>query len=274
MTDRYAVIGHPVAHSRSPAIHSAFAAATGEDMHYGLLEAPLDGFAAAALAFQQAGGRGLNVTTPFKLDAFAFATEPQPRAKAAGAVNALSFQGERVLGENFDGVGLVRDITVNRKRALAGRRVLVLGAGGAARGVLPTLLGDAPALLAVANRTHAGAETLAARMASIGPVRALPVDALASEPPFDLVLNATSASLHGEAMVLPSACFAADGMAYELSYGRGLTAFLAAAQAAGVAHLADGWGMLVEQAAEAFAWWRGPRPDTAALLASHPGGTL
>ena len=272
MTDRYAVIGTPIAHSQSPALHAAFAAQSGQDLRYDAVEAPPDGFAAAARAFRSAGGRGMNVTTPFKLDAFAFATERGPRAAAAGAVNALAFDGERVLGENFDGVGLVRDIIVNLALELAGRRVLVIGAGGAARGVLPALLEQQPAWLAVVNRTPARANALAAAMAALGPVAVLEPEAPGTEARFDLVLNATSSSLRGQAVPLPADCFAPGCLAYELSYGRGLTPFLAAAQSAGVQRLADGWGMLVEQAAEAFAWWRGIRPDTAPLLAApHPG---
>ncbi len=271
MTDRYAVIGNPIGHSRSPAIHTAFAAQTGQNLRYEAALAPLDGFAATAEAFRRAGGRGMNVTAPFKLDAFAFATERRPRAQAAGAVNALAFVGEHVLGENFDGVGLVRDVTLNRGVRLAGRRVLVLGAGGAARGVLPALLEQDPALLVVANRSASRAAGLVGEMAGLGRVTALSPAVLAAEPPFDVVLNATSSSLHGETIKVPPGCFAPDCLAYDLSYGRGLTAFLAAAQEAGARQVADGWGMLVEQAAEAFAWWRGVRPETAELLATGPG---
>ncbi len=270
MTDRYAVIGTPIEHSQSPAIHTAFAAQTAQDLRYDALEAPADGFAAAAQAFRAAGGRGMNVTTPFKLDAFAFATERRRRAQAAGAVNALAFDGERVLGENFDGVGLVRDLAVNHGLVLAGCRILVLGAGGAARGILPALLEQAPAAVAVGNRTLARAEALAGEMAAWGPIAALHLDAPAAAAPFHVVLNATSSSLRGETVPLPAQCFAPGCLAYDLSYGRGLTPFLAMAQSAGVSRLADGWGMLVEQAAEAFAWWRGIRPDTTAMLATPP----
>ena len=270
MTDRYAVIGNPISHSRSPAIHTAFAAQTGQDLRYEAIEAPVDGFAAAAEAFRRAGGRGMNVTTPFKLDAYAYATKRQPRAEAAGAVNALAFRGERVLGENFDGLGLVRDVTGNLRVTLAGRRVLVLGAGGAARGVLPALLEQAPARLVVANRSAARADALVEQMLAFGPATALSLVALSGETGFDVVFNATSSSLHGEAVALPPGCFAQDCLAYDLTYGRGLTPFLAAAKASGVRRLADGWGMLVEQAAETFAWWRGIRPDTAELLSAGP----
>ncbi len=270
MTDRYAVIGNPIGHSRSPAIHTAFAAQTGHELRYHAIEAPSDGFAAAAEAFRQQGGRGMNVTTPFKLDAFAFATEQRPRAAAAGAVNALAFVGEHVVGENFDGLGLVRDVTGNLRVSLGGRRVLVLGAGGAARGVLPALLEQAPARLVVANRNAARAAGLVEQMAVFGPVAALSPAALQDEAAFNVVFNATSSSLHGEAVALPPGCFAADCLAYDLTYGRGLTPFLAAARVAGVQRLADGWGMLVEQAAETFAWWRGIRPDTTELRAAGP----
>ena len=168
MIDRYAVIGNPVAHSQSPAIHAAFAAATGQDLHYGLLEAPSGGFAAAAQGFAQAGGRGLNVTAPFKLDAFAYATELREAARLAGAVNAMRFEGSRVVAENFDGTGLVADIQRNLDFALAGRRVLMLGAGGAVRGALRPLLLQQPAALVVANRTAEKAQLLASQFAAHG----------------------------------------------------------------------------------------------------------
>ena len=267
MTDRYAVIGNPIGHSKSPLIHTSFAQATGQDLSYVALEAPLGGFSARIDAFRREGGRGLNVTVPFKLDAFAYATDASARARQAGAVNALKFEAERVFAENFDGLGLVNDIQRNLGFSLKGRRVLLVGAGGAARGALAPLLEAGAAGVVVANRTAEKVQALAHQFSAVGEVRAVVVADLARERPFDLVINATSAGLTGQAPEIPAASFAAEGLAYEMVYGKGLTPFLKAAKAAGVKRLADGVGMLVEQAAEAFAWWRGVRPDTAAAIA-------
>ena len=269
MTDRYAVIGNPIAQSKSPQIHTAFAQATGQALEYTRILAPAGGFAAAVDAFRAEGGRGLNITAPFKLDAFAYATEVSPAAQMAGAVNAMKFEGERVHAENFDGVGLVRDLQQNLGVLLRGRRVLLLGAGGAARGALLPLLDEQPALLCVANRTAVKAQELAllARQhrGPGTPVQACGFEALQGQP-FDAVLNATSSSLSAEALPLPAGAFAPGALAYDLTYGKGLTPFLRLAQQAGVSRLADGVGMLAEQAAEAFAWWRGVRPDTAQVI--------
>lgn len=268
MTDAYAVFGNPIGHSKSPRIHAAFAHSTRQDIRYAAIEAPLGGFAEALRAFRASGGRGANVTAPFKLDAYAAADALSERALAAGAVNALKFEQGRVLGENFDGVGLVRDIEANLRFSLAGRRVLLLGAGGAARGAAPALLARHPAALVIANRHPGKAQELAAALAPLGGVDACGYDDLARRPPFDVVLNSTSASWSGERPPAPSACFARGGLAYELVYGKGLTPFLAQAKAAGAEVLADGVGMLVEQAAEAFLWWRGVRPDTRPVIAA------
>ena len=267
LTDAYAVFGHPIGHSKSPRIHAAFAASTGQDMTYAAIEAPLQGFAAALESFRAAGGRGANVTAPFKLDAFAACDGLSGRAQAAGAVNALKFEAGRTYGENFDGVGLARDIVENCATSVAGKRVLLLGAGGAARGAAPALLALKPALLTLANRDLAKAHGLVEAFSSLGRIEAVSYGDLAGRPPYDLVLNSTSASWTGEAPPAPSSCFARGAMAYELVYGKGLTPFLAQARAAGAGKLADGVGMLVEQAAEAFAWWRGVRPETAAVIA-------
>lgn len=270
MTDRYAVIGHPIQHSKSPLIHTRFAQLTGQDMDYTRIEAPLDGFVAAMLAFRDSGGRGLNVTAPFKLQAFEAASERSARATEAGAANALSFLPDgRILADNFDGLGLVADLQRNLGFALAGRRVLLLGAGGAARGAIGPLLAARPAALVIANRTAAKAQALAALAASQAPDCALSgcgADALAGSA-FDLVINATSASQSDALPAIAPSCFEPGGLAYDMVYGRGLTPFLRLAQAAGVQRLADGVGMLVEQAAEAFAWWRGVRPDTGPVIA-------
>jgi shikimate dehydrogenase len=268
MTDLYAVIGNPIAQSKSPFIHARFAEALGQDMTYVAIEAPREGFAARVNALRREGGRGLNVTTPFKLDAFAYATDCSVRARHAGAVNAIKFEGEQVMAENFDGVGLLADVEANLGFVVAGRRVLIAGAGGAARGAIEPLLAARPAALVVANRTPDKAKALAMQFASYGPVAGAGYSELERLPPFDLVVNATSASLRTEAPAIPAAAFASGSLAYEMVYGKGLTPFLQAAEAAGATHLADGVGMLVEQAAEAFAWWRGVRPDTKPVIAA------
>lgn len=269
MTDRYAVIGNPIEQSKSPLIHTAFAQVTGQDIEYTKVLGPLGGFAQAVDAFRAAGGKGMNVTAPFKLDAFAYATDLAPSAQMAGAVNAMKFEVDRVYAENFDGVGLVRDVVNNLGCPLQGQRVLVLGAGGATRGALLPFLAEQPAELVIVNRTVAKAEELAAlgRKHQRGKalVQGLGYDQLQGRQ-FDVVFNATSASLTAELPPLPASVFAPGALAYELAYGKGLTPFLQLAQQAGVARLADGVGMLAEQAAEAFLWWRGVRPDTQGVI--------
>lgn len=266
MSELYAVIGHPIGHTKSPLIHGLFAQATGQSLVYTAIEGRPGRFADDATAFRASGGLGMNVTAPFKLDAFAYATERSARASLAGAANALKFAGERVLAENFDGVGLTRDVVRNLGCDLRGRRVLVLGAGGAVRGALLPFLEQRPAELVIANRTTGKAIALATEVHSHGLVRGCGYEDLEGER-FDLVFNATSASLRGELPPVPATVFRAGGLAYELAYGKGLTPFLRLAQQTGVKRLADGVGMLVEQAAEAFDWWRGVRPDTAAVIA-------
>ena len=269
MTDRYAVIGNPIVQSKSPMIHSAFAQVTGQDIDYGKLLCPLGEFSATVDAFRASGGRGMNVTAPFKLEAFAYATELAPSAQMAGAVNAMKFEGDKVYAENFDGVGLLRDVVQNLSCPLQGRRVLILGAGGATRGALLPLLAEQPAELVIVNRTLAKAQELAAlaqqHQTGQVPVQGLGYDAV--QGAFDVVLNASSSSLTAELPPLPASVFAPGCLAYDLTYGKGLTPFLKLAHQAGVTRLADGVGMLAEQAAEAFAWWRGVRPDTAAVIA-------
>ena len=269
MTDRYAVIGNPIEQSKSPLIHTAFAQVTGQDIEYTKVLGPMGGFAKTVDAFRASGGKGMNVTAPFKLDAFAYATDLAPSAQMAGAVNAMKFEGDKVYAENFDGVGLVRDVVHNLGFALRGQRVLLLGAGGATRGALLPMLAEQPAELVIVNRTVAKAEELAAlgRQHQSGqvPVKGVGYDQLKGQQ-FDVVFNATSASLTAELPPLPASVFAPDALAYELAYGKGLTPFLKLAQQAGVTRLADGVGMLAEQAAEAFLWWRGVRPDTAEVI--------
>jgi shikimate dehydrogenase len=266
MIDRYAVIGNPIAQSKSPLIHAAFARSTRQDLEYTRIEGPLDGFEAAVLAFRDAGGRGMNVTAPFKLRAFALATDPHEAARIAGATNALKFVGSRIEAENFDGVGLANDVERNLGLTLQGKRVLFLGAGGAVRGATPPFLARGATEIVIANRTVATAQALAREFAAHGKVTPCGYADLALERGFDLVLNGTSASLKAELPPVPADVFSDAALAYELAYGKGLTPFLRLARSAGPVRLADGVGMLVEQAAEAFLWWRGVRPDTRAVI--------
>jgi len=264
MPDRYAVVGNPVAHSKSPLIHAEFARQTGEPVEYGRVLAPLDAFAATIERFRAEGGKGANVTLPFKEEAFRLATRLSDRARRAEAVNTLRFDADAIFGDNTDGVGLVNDLVRNLGVKLAGARILLVGAGGAARGVTPSLLEAKPASLTVANRTVPRAEELARAFGA--PLVARSFAALAGEQ-FDVIVNATSASLAGEAPALPAGLYALGATAYDMMYGKGETPFLASARAQGAARLADGLGMLVEQAAESFFIWRGVRPDTAPVLA-------
>ena len=274
MTDRYAVFGNPVGHSLSPRIHALFAAQTGQDIDYQPILAAREGFAAAVGDFLAAGegpARGANVTVPFKQDAFRLATRRTDRAAAASAVNTLSFETDAIIGDNTDGAGLVRDLKNNLDCKPAGRRILLLGAGGAARGAILPLLLENPAALVIANRTEASAFRLALEFGSpsgstghVTPV-GTGFAGLAGRA-FDLVINATSAGLSDAALPLPTSVFAPRCLAYEMVYGRE-TPFMNQARAAG-ARVADGLGMLVEQAAEAFFVWRGVRPQTAPVLAA------
>ena len=267
--DRYAVVGNPIAHSKSPWIHAAFARQTGQALVYEALLAPLDDFAGTVARFGAEGGRGLNVTVPFKLEAFALADRRTPRAEAAGAVNTLAFAADGILGDNTDGAGLVRDLAANLGCPPGGRRILLLGAGGATRGALLPLLDSRPARLTIANRTVAKAEalsTLFAARAGDCVLDACGFDALAGRR-FDLVINATAASLADELPPLPPGLYAEGALAYDMMYARAPTRFMRAALADGAARVADGLGMLVEQAAESFTLWRGVRPDSAPVLA-------
>jgi shikimate dehydrogenase len=264
MTDHYAVIGHPIAHSKSPEIHAWFARETQQAMRYDRLPAPLDGFRAMIEAFRTDGGRGANVTLPFKLEAYRYANELTERARQAGAVNTLKFDGAHILGDNTDGIGLCRDIVDNLKEPLPGARILLIGAGGAARGVIGPLLNAGPEFMVVANRTFSKADDIAKYFSSIGPVKAVALAELGGQS-FSIVINATSASLDDGLPRVPAACFRPGVLAYDMMYGRGQTPFMAAAASAG-ARTADGLGMLVEQAAEAFFVWRGLRPATGGVL--------
>ncbi|MGY4532247.1 shikimate dehydrogenase [Pseudomonas sp. TE3786] len=264
--DRYGVFGNPIGHSKSPLIHRLFAEQTGQQLSYEALLAPLDGFTAFARDFF-ANGCGGNVTVPFKEQAYQLADSLTPRAQRAGAVNTLSKQNDGgLLGDNTDGAGLVRDLTVNAGVDLKGQRILVLGAGGAVRGVLAPLLAEQPHSVVIANRTVEKAEALARLFADLGPVAACGFDWL--EAPVDLIINGTSASLAGELPpISPSLIKAGHTLCYDMMYGKGLTAFNQWASDQGAARTVDGLGMLVEQAAEAFFLWRGVRPGSASVLA-------
>ncbi|MFT4170996.1 MAG: shikimate dehydrogenase [Rhodocyclaceae bacterium] len=273
MTDRYAVIGHPIAQSKSPALHTAFARETGQDMAYTAILAPLDGFGACVRAFQSESGRGLNVTMPFKLEAFALANELTPRAQAAGAVNTLSFHADgSISGDNTDGVGIVRDITLNLGRPLAGARVLLLGAGGAVRGALMPLLEAGPREIFIANRTAARADELAAGFrpeAGAAHLHGGGFDDI--EGAFDIIINGSASSMTDDVPPLPATVWGPRTLAYDMAYKPTLTPFLCFARDAGADAYADGLGMLVEQGAESFFVWRGVRPDTAPVIRALRG---
>jgi len=273
--DRYAVVGNPIAQSKSPLIHRAFAEQTRQAMSYVALLAPIEAFVATVEAFRAQGGKGINVTTPFKLEAFALSRQASPRARAAGAVNTLAWRDGIWFGDNTDGVGLVRDIERNLAFAVSGKAILVLGAGGAVRGVLGPLLAARPKSLAIANRTFGKAQELAAAFTNEGAVSAIALDDFEDQV-FDLVIDATSVSLAGseDALTWPPVQLRPGALAYEMAYGKADTAFRRWANRCGARTFADGLGMLVEQAAESFLLWRGVRPETAPVLARMRAGTL
>ena len=266
--DRYAVLGNPVAHSRSPVIHAAFARQTGQLISYERVLCPLDGFADSVRAFQAAGGRGCNVTVPFKFEARDLAVRCSDRAALAGAANVLRFDADGCFADNSDGIGLVRDIEHGAGMPLAGKRVLLVGAGGAAAGVLGPLLQAQPAAVVVANRTADKALALVDRHADLARKHGAALHATGLDAPgtgFDIVLNASASSLQGAASPVRASVLAPGALAVDLMYGPTAEPFLAWARAAG-AQARDGLGMLVEQAAEAFWLWRGVRPETAPVL--------
>jgi shikimate dehydrogenase len=272
MSDHYAVIGNPIAHSKSPAIHAAFARQTSQDIDYKQLFCETNAFTETVQAFRARGGKGLNVTVPFKHEAFDLVTRCSARAEQAGAVNTLSFDGADISGDNTDGAGLARDITVNLGYALHGKSILLLGAGGASFGVVGPLLAESPAVLVIANRTVSKAEALVrrfSRQAAACHLAASGYAALAGKL-FDVVINATSAGLSDSMPALPPNLFAPGALAYEMVYGQ-VTPFMRFTQAQG-ATVADGLGMLVEQAAESFLVWRGVRPHTAPVIAALKNG--
>jgi shikimate dehydrogenase len=264
--DKYAVFGNPIKHSKSPAIHAAFAEQCGQRLQYRAVRVELDGFARAASRFFASGGRGLNVTLPFKQDAFAFADATTDRARRAGAVNTLAVcEDGSIAGDTTDGIGLVRDMVANLGWQIQGRRVVLLGAGGAVRGVLEPLLRERPESVLIANRTAARAQELAEVFADLGPLQGGGFDLLQGRE-FDLVINATSAGLQGEMPPLPDTLLTERSCCYDMLYGPEPTVFMRwAAQNAAWA-VADGLGMLVEQAAESFYRWRALRPATQPVI--------
>ena len=276
MTDRYAVIGNPIAHSKSPAIHAAFARQTGQDMDYVPLLGSLDHFADDVRRFVDAGGRGLNVTVPFKQQAWALTGQRSLRAQSAEAVNTILVgDGGELRGDNTDGVGLVRDLTHNHGFDFTGREVLLLGAGGAARGVLRPLLESGLRRLTIANRTAAKAVALARAdaltLADGARVRGCGLDDIKGRR-FDLIVNATSSGLVGSVPRIPDDCLSATGWTYDMLYANEPTPFCLWGTRHGARRVLDGLGMLVEQAAESFMLWRGERPDTAPVMARLRAG--
>ena len=264
--DQYGVVGHPVAHSLSPFIHGWFARATGQTISYRLFDVAPAEFRTWTREFFVHGGRGLNVTLPHKIAAAEFAEDLTPRAIQAAAVNTLVARADGILGDNTDGAGLVRDLCDNHGLIITHRRLLILGAGGATRGLLGPLLGLSPAEVVIANRTAERAAQLAAAFVDLGPVSGVGFDELDGNP-FELVINATSASLSGEIPPLPPGTVGPETVCYDLAYGKSATAFVAWAERQGCARALQGLGMLVEQAAESFRLWRGVRPNTTQVLA-------
>ena len=265
--DRYAVFGHPIGHSQSPRIHCLFAEQTGQTLTYTAEDVTPEIFEPSVKAFFQTGGRGLNCTVPLKELAFRLADTLSDRALRSKAVNTLALRDDgMIFGENTDGVGLVRDLIHNLGLDLTGQRILILGAGGATRGILEPLLQRQPSRLTIANRTPEKAAQLATEFGDIGPITGGGFATLAGGD-FDLILNATAASLSGDLPDLPPDILAQDGACYDLAYGREPTAFVRWGLEQGARLSVDGIGMLVEQAAEAFHLWRGVRPDTAPVIA-------
>jgi shikimate dehydrogenase len=266
MTDKYAVIGNPIKHSKSPLIHSAFAKQTDQDLEYSAIEVPVDALQSSLIQLRDILKlKGINITVPFKEQVWQQLDNKSERAERAGAVNTLIFNEDgSMFGDNTDGVGLCRDLTDNHAVELKGKRILLLGAGGAARGVIAPLLGYEPAELFVANRTASKAEALADLFNDLGHINGGGFDDIT--PGFDVVINATAASLQGEVPPLPDDLLAEHATCYDMMYSDNDTAFISWAKQHGAAKTIDGLGMLVEQAAEAFHLWRGVMPDTQAVL--------
>ena len=264
--DRYAVMGYPVSHSRSPVIHRLFAVQTGENLQYELLEVAPDKLAAAIRQFAKTGGKGLNITLPHKSEVTRLVDDMSERASNAGAVNTLVFRDGEIFGDNTDGVGFLRDLQSNLGLELEDANILILGAGGATRGIIAPLLDVKPKSLLIANRTMSRAKSLAEHFSTQGPVTACRFEDVRNPPVYDLVVNATSAGLKGEMPPYPEDAIGEDTVCYDLSYSMKATPFASWAAEHGAARSVMGWGMLVEQAAESFYLWRGVRPDTAQVL--------
>ena len=264
--DRYGVMGHPVAHSRSPIIHKLFALQTGQHLRYELLDVKPAALEQAVRLFQRTGGRGLNITTPHKQSICMLCDHLSERASASGAANTLIFKDGEITGDNTDGIGLLRDLVINLEMSIEGINVLILGAGGATRGILGPLLEMSPRKVMIANRTPDKAETLKAKFDSMGNVKASSFDDIVENHAYDLIINATSAGVRGEAPPYPIGALGNKTTCYDLSYGLKPTPFTVWARDHGAARAVMGWGMLVEQAAESFRLWRGVRPETADVL--------
>lgn len=264
--DRYGVMGYPVSHSRSPVIHRLFALQTGHALQYELLQVPPDKLEDSIQQFIRTGGRGLNITVPHKTEVTRFVNQLSERASNAGAVNTLAFEDGEVFGDNTDGVGLLRDLIGNLELDLNGANILILGAGGATRGILAPLLEVQPASITIANRTLTKARALAEQFSGVGPINACRFREVSRRAHYNLIINATSAGLTGEIPPYPEAAVSADSFCYDLSYGLTPTPFSRWALEHGARQSVMGWGMLVEQAAESFHIWRGVHPDTAAVL--------
>jgi len=264
--DRYGVMGYPVSHSRSPTIHRLFAMQTGQEIQYELLKVSPDKLETAVRQFQRSGGKGLNITVPHKSEVARLVDQMSERASTAGAANTLTFREGEILGDNTDGFGLLRDLSINLDVELAGANILVLGAGGATRGIVGPLLEMEPASLRIANRTLEKAKALADYFSRSGPVTACRFDVVPVTEQYDLIVNATSAGLYGDEAPYPAAAVSDNTFCYDLSYALEPTPFCTWANEQGAAKSTMGWGMLVEQAAESFRIWRGMRPDTAEIL--------
>ena len=264
--DRYGVMGYPVSHSRSPVIHRLFALQTGQDMQYELLQVTPEKLETAVRQFQRTGGKGLNITVPHKRAVLELVDRLSERAATAGAVNTLAFEGSEIRGDNTDGIGLLRDLNVNLGVQLQGSNILILGAGGATRGIVGPLLEMQPRTLRIANRTVDKAQIIAEHFERFGPVSACGFNMVPVSEPYDLIINATSAGVRGEIPPYPEAAVSDTTFCYDLSYGLNPTPFSIWAREQGAAKSVMGWGMLVEQAAESFEIWRGIRPDTAPVL--------
>lgn len=265
-TDDYAVMGNPISHSKSPRIHSLFAEQTGQSVNYTAIQVDLGGFEQAVGNFAANGGKGLNITVPFKQEAWQLVDERSDRAQRAGAVNTIKFENNKLFGDNTDGVGLVNDLTVNNQVVLKAKRILLMGAGGAARGVLSPLLAEQPTALVIVNRTASKAIELADEFKDLGNIAGCGYEKLTEQNAFDVIINATAASLQGELPPLPDNILAEGGCCYDMMYGAQPTTFMQWAREHDAVKILDGLGMLVEQAAESFNIWRGVRPNTHVVI--------